>query len=82
MSMSHGPCSTQRRPGLKAKGKTVMNGPQSFSVYDSVALKLMVRMSSPVDGLFHFAPYYRELAEACGFEKCIDWSCNLVKENR
>lgn len=63
---------------LKAKGKTIMNGPQSFSVYDSVGFEVHGQDVIPVVGLFHFAPYYRDLAEACGFEKCIDWSCYLV----
>ncbi|MBP7602509.1 MAG: hypothetical protein KBA15_01165 [Spirochaetes bacterium] len=63
---------------LKAKGKTMMNGPQSFSVYDSVGFEVHGQDVIPVVGLFHFAPYYRDLAEACGFEKCIDWSCYLV----
>ncbi|MGV7928378.1 MAG: hypothetical protein AB2L13_05625 [Spirochaetota bacterium] len=65
---------------LKAKGKTIMNGPQSFSIYDSVGFEVHGQDVIPVVGLFHFAPYYRDLAEACGFEKCIDWSCYLVKK--
>jgi hypothetical protein len=34
----------------------------------------------PVVGLFHFAPYYKDLAETAGFTKCIDWYCYLVKK--
>ena len=34
----------------------------------------------PVIGLFHFAPYYKDLAEACGFVKSVDWHCFLVRK--
>jgi len=65
---------------LKEKGKKVMNGPQSFSIYDSIGFEAEGTDTMPVVGLFHFAPYYRDLAEACGFSKCIDWYCFLVKK--
>ncbi len=65
---------------LKAKGKKVMQGPQSFSIYDSVGFEVHGVDVKPVIGLFHFAPYYREQVEACGFKKCIDWSCFLVRK--
>lgn len=65
---------------LKAKGKKVMQGPQSFSIYDSVGFEVHGLDVRPVIGLFHFAPYYRELVEASGFRKCIDWSCFLVRK--
>jgi hypothetical protein len=64
---------------LKEKGKTVMNGPQSFSIYDSVGFEIDGVENMPSVGLFHFAPYYKDLAEACGFTKCIDWYSFLVK---
>lgn len=66
---------------LKRKGKKVMNGPQSFSVYDSVGFEVDGQDCMPVVGLFRFAPYYREFAEECGFAKCIDWHCFRVKRN-
>ncbi len=67
---------------LKRKGKTVMQGPQSFSVYDSVGFEVHGMEITPVVGIFHFAPFYKDLAEACGFRKTIDWGCYLVtKEN-
>ena len=66
---------------LKLKGKKVMNGPQSFSIYDSVGFEVEGADKMPTVGLFHFAPYYRDLAEACGFIKCIDWYCFLVKKS-
>jgi hypothetical protein len=64
---------------LKFNGKKVMNGPQSFSIYDSVGFEVEGIDKMPTVGLFHFAPYYKDLAEACGFTKCIDWHCFLVK---
>lgn len=64
---------------LRARGKTRMEGPQNFSIYDSVGFEVKGEAIMPVVGLFHFAPYYRELAEACGLNKCIDWHCFLVR---
>jgi hypothetical protein len=64
---------------LKQKGKKIMNGPQSFSIYDSVGFEVAGAENPPSVGLFHFAPYYKDLADACGFTKCIDWFCFLVK---
>jgi hypothetical protein len=64
---------------LKQKDKKVMNGPQSFSIYDSVGFEVEGMDKMPTVGLFHFAPYYKDLAEASGFTKCIDWHCFLVE---
>ncbi len=64
---------------LKHKGKKIMNGPQSFSIYDSIGFEVYGEENIPSVGLFHFAPYYKDLAEACGFVKCIDWYSFLVK---
>ena len=64
---------------LKLKGKKIMNGPQSFSIYDSIGFEVYGAENIPSVGLFHFAPYYKDLAEACGFTKCIDWYSFLVK---
>jgi len=65
---------------LRSRGKKVMNGPQSFSIYDSVGFEVQGTRQMPTVGLFHFAPYYHELAESLGFRKCIDWYCFLVKK--
>lgn len=65
---------------LKARGKTVMQGPQSFSVYDSIGFETEGAEIMPTVGLLHFAPYYKDLAEAKGFRKCIDWYCYLVRD--
>lgn len=64
---------------LKQKNKKVMNGPQSFSIYDSVGFEVEGIDKMPTVGLFHFAPYYKDLIEACGFTKCIDWHCFMVE---
>lgn len=65
---------------LKERGKKVMQGPQSFSIYDSVGFEIHGADIMPVVGLLHFAPYYKDLAEAYGFKKCIDWHCYLVRD--
>ncbi len=65
---------------LRNKGKKVMNGPQSFSVYDSVGFVVEGYDVMPSVGLFNFAPYYQTLAESWGFQKCIDWFCFLVRK--
>ncbi|MFZ2632449.1 MAG: hypothetical protein WA081_23785 [Desulfosalsimonadaceae bacterium] len=64
---------------LKQKGKKAMNGPQSFSIYDSVGFEVEGADKMPTVGLFHFAPYYKDIAEECGFVKSIDWYCFLVE---
>jgi len=65
---------------LKKKGKTRVEGPQSFSIYDSVGFEVFGEEIMPVVGLLHFAPYYKDHATACGYTKCIDWHCFLVKK--
>jgi hypothetical protein len=66
---------------LRQKGKKVMNGPQSFSIYDSVGFEVEGLDRMPTVGLFHYAPYYKDLAENSGFTKCIDWHCFLVERS-
>lgn len=65
---------------LLEHGKTIIQGPQSFSIYDSVGFETEGFEITPIVGLLHFAPYYKDLAQACGFTKCIDWSCYLVRD--
>lgn len=65
---------------LKQKNKRLMQGPQSFSIYDSVGFETEGKDSIPSVGLLHFAPYYEDLAISCGFTKCIDWHCFCVKK--
>jgi len=64
---------------LEAEGKKVMNGPQSFSIYDSIGFEVAGMENIPSVGLYHLAPYYKDLANLCGFTKCIDWHSFLVK---
>jgi hypothetical protein len=64
---------------LKNRGKKIMNGPQSFSIYDSIGFEVDGTENIPSVGLFHLAPYYKDLAEACGLVKRIDWHSFLVK---
>lgn len=63
---------------LKERGKTKMLGPESFSIYDAIGFIVDGFETSPVVGLFHFAKYYKDLAERCGLKKAIDWYCFLV----
>ncbi|MCK9276097.1 MAG: hypothetical protein M0P57_13510 [Syntrophales bacterium] len=65
---------------LNDRGKTRIQGPQSFSIYDSVGFDVEGNDITPVVGLMHFRPYYKELAETYGFRKCIDWYCYLVRD--
>ncbi len=65
---------------LKRQGKEVIQGPQSFSIYESVGFETSGGDILPTSGLFHFAPYYPALAEAKGFQKCVDWHCFLVRD--
>ncbi len=69
------------REALRARGKTIMNGPQSFTIYDSVGFDCMNNGRMPVTGIFHFAHWYEKHALAYGFEKKADWFCFMVKED-
>jgi GNAT superfamily N-acetyltransferase len=68
------------REWLRAKGKKKINGPQSFTVYDSVGFDCINNGRMPVIGMFHFAHWYEKHALAFGFEKYIDWFCFMVKK--
>jgi hypothetical protein len=64
---------------LIGRGKKIMNGPQSFSIYDEVGFEVRGEDLLPSTGLSHSASYYKNLADFCGFRKCIDWHCVDVK---
>ncbi|MBN1533588.1 MAG: hypothetical protein JXA20_13045 [Spirochaetes bacterium] len=68
------------RECLRAKGKKRMNGPQSFTVYDSVGFDMMNNGRMPVIGNFHFAHWYAKHAQIYGFHKKVDWFCFMVKK--
>ncbi len=69
------------REWLRAKGKKKMNGPQSFTIYDSVGFDCINNGRMPVIGMFHLAHWYEKHALAYGFEKYIDWFCFMVKKD-
>ncbi len=58
---------------LRALGRTHMEGPLSFGVYDEVGMLVEGFESDPYVMNVHNHPYYRELMEGCGFAKAIDW---------
>ncbi len=63
---------------VKDRGKTRILGPESFTIYDPIGFIEDGFEISPVVGLYHNAPYYRDLAAHYGFKKAIDWYCLLV----
>jgi GNAT superfamily N-acetyltransferase len=69
------------RDWLRAKGKKKINGPQSFTIYDSVGFDCINNGRMPVTGMFHFAHWYEKHALAFGFQKQVDWFCFMVKED-
>ena len=69
------------REWLRAKGKTRMNGPQSFTIYDSVGFDCLNNGRMPVIGMMHYAHWYEKHALAFGFEKKVDWLCFMVKRD-
>ncbi|MBN2158323.1 MAG: hypothetical protein JW807_02930 [Spirochaetes bacterium] len=69
------------REWLRAKGKTKMNGPQSFTIYDPIGFDCINNGRMPVIGMFHGAHWYEKHALAFGMEKYIDWFCFMVKKD-
>ncbi|MFH0976355.1 MAG: hypothetical protein V1874_11295 [Spirochaetota bacterium] len=65
---------------LLSRGKSKINGPQNFSIYDQIGFEVHGENVLPVTGLGHYAPYYKDFVSACGFIKCADWHCVLVKD--
>jgi hypothetical protein len=66
---------------LKSRGKSKIQGPQSFSIYDQVGFEVFGEQIMPSVGLLHTASYYGNLVEKLGFAKRVDWHCFLVKKN-
>ena len=58
---------------LRARGKTRVQGPMSFGIYDEIGLLVDGFASLPPILLTHNPPYYPELWSAWGFRKAIDW---------
>jgi GNAT superfamily N-acetyltransferase len=69
------------RERLRAMGKTKMNGPQSFTTYDSVGFDCINNGRMPVIGMMHYAHWYEKHALAYGMRKNIDWYCFMVKRD-
>ena len=58
---------------LRARGRKMMEGPMSFGVYDETGILIDGFDTDPYVLTSHNPPYYRELFEAQGWEKSIDW---------
>jgi hypothetical protein len=58
---------------LKEKGKTRIQGPISFTIYDEVGLLIEGFDSLPAFLQSHNPPYYQDLLTSWGFRKAIDW---------
>ena len=69
------------RDWLRMKGKKKMNGPQSFTIYDSIGFDAINNGRMPVIGLYHFAHWYEKHALAFGMQKKVDWFCFMVKKD-
>jgi hypothetical protein len=58
---------------LREKGKTRIQGPLSFTIYDEVGLLVEGFDSLPAFLQSHNPPYYQDLITSWGFRKAIDW---------
>ena len=58
---------------LRAKGRTSVEGPMSFGVYDELGVLIDGFNTPPYLLTVHNPPYYRELLEKAGLEKDVDW---------
>ena len=59
--------------GLRARGKTRVQGPMSFGIYDEIGLLIDGFDTLPPILLTHNPPYYPRLWSEWGFRKAIDW---------
>jgi GNAT superfamily N-acetyltransferase len=71
----------QAEQWLKLWGKTRIQGPQSFSIYDQVGFEVFGAEVMPPVGLTHSAGYYADLVEDLGFVKRVDWHCLVVRKS-
>ncbi len=58
---------------LGQKGKSRIQGPMNFSIYDEIGLLVEGFDSMPAFLQTHNPPYYEELVTGWGFRKAIDW---------
>ncbi|MBN2411237.1 GNAT family N-acetyltransferase [candidate division KSB1 bacterium] len=66
---------------LKAKQKSRIIGPISFTLYDECAMLYDGFDSIPVVLLSYNLPYYNDLVAGAGFQKAIDWYAFLVSRD-
>jgi len=65
---------------LKARGKTKILGPESFSIYDECALLVEGFDDDPTLLLAYNPDYYESLLLECGFKKAVDWYAYMGDE--
>ncbi len=67
---------------LREKGKRHSEGPLSFGIYDEVGTLVDGFDTDPYVMCVHNPPYYKDLIEAAGYTKSVDWLAwwGLVKE--
>ncbi len=58
---------------LRQNGRTEIEGPFSFTVYDELGILVDGFDEMPAFMIGHNPPYYGPLLESCGFKKAIDW---------
>jgi GNAT superfamily N-acetyltransferase len=58
---------------LRAQGKTRVEGPISFSIYDEIAVLIDGFEDDPYVLTMYNPPYYGRLIEGAGYEKASDW---------
>jgi hypothetical protein len=58
---------------VRKKGKSRLQGPMNFAIYDEIGLLIEGYDSLPALLQIHNPPYYVELVEGWGFRKAIDW---------
>jgi GNAT superfamily N-acetyltransferase len=58
---------------LRARGKSLIEGPLSFGVYDEVGVLIDGFDTDPYLLNIHNPPYYRDLIENAGYGKSVDW---------
>ncbi|HIJ75906.1 MAG TPA: hypothetical protein HPP81_04240 [Deltaproteobacteria bacterium] len=67
---------------LREKGKTRIQGPLSFTIYDEVGLLVEGFDSLPAFLQSHNPPYYQDLITSWGFRKAIDWYALRITKDR
>jgi GNAT superfamily N-acetyltransferase len=55
------------------RGKTSIEGPMNFGVYDEIGILVDGFESDPYVLNLHNPPYYQQLVERAGYSKAIDW---------